>query len=308
MIVRTVIFSFLFLLSCSQKQTLTEHDILVLGHIYQWHTEGNKIDERLENKEYAAFKELWLLGDLCSETTREQATLEYLDEIFDLSSNSTKWAVGNHDIRNGNLDYISNTTGRPLYYGSIEDNLAIYVLNSQMQHYLFKDSCAYKQLQDQDFRSFLDKISKDNDIKHLFVLSHNPIWSDAEESLREYELIGNAQAGWIDMICEWNGEFRNQYLETLIEIQRKGVEVHCVSGDGGQYQKSFYETAESGINYYVTGINNSYVTGINEANYTVSGSQLKDGFNTNPDSILVFDYDTASKRYLHKFIPVENLR
>lgn len=300
MIFRTFIFFFLFLISCSQKQDLTEHDILVLGHIYQWHTEGNKIDTRLENKDYSSFKELWLLGDLCSETTREQATLEYLDEIFDLNSNSTKWSVGNHDIRNGKLDYIRNATGRPLYYGSIKNDRAVYVLNSLMQHPMFKDSCAYKQEQDKEFRSFLELVSKGEDIEHLFVLTHNPIWSDAEEELRQYELIGNAQAGWVDMICKWNGEFRNQYLETLISIQNEGVQVHCVAGDGGQYQKSFYETGESGIKYYVTGINNSFFSG--------SDPQDMDRFNGSPDSVLVFDYDTASKRYLHKFIPIENLR
>ena len=38
-----------------------------------------------------------------------RATLIYLDNIFNLSSPQTHWSLGNHDIRNGNLDWIEET-------------------------------------------------------------------------------------------------------------------------------------------------------------------------------------------------------
>lgn len=291
----------LLLYSCAKEKHTPISDILVLGHIYQWGEEGNRIDHRLENLDYKKYAGVWLLGDVCSATCRERATLEYLDGIFDLRNPSTRWAVGNHDIRDGNIHYITEATGRQLYYGGLSDSIAVYVLNSQMQHPIFVDSCSYKQRQHEHFNTFLDSVIHSNAYHSLFILSHNPVWADAEESLQTYELIGNAQAGWIDLICEWNGEFRNQYLDKLIAVQRKGVQVYCIAGDGGQYRKTFHVRAESGIEYLVTGINNSFLE-------VSDDPALSNRFDIRADSVLLLKYEQSSTRFTPEFIPLNNLK
>ena len=78
-----------------------------------------------------------------------------------------------------------------------------------------------------------------------------------------------------------------------------GKQVYCVAGDGGQYSKTFYQIGESGIEYYVTGINNSVIEHSDEA--TIQK------FNTEPDSVLRFIYDDSSNSFLGEFIPLDNL-
>ncbi len=290
-----VIIAMLF--ACSKNEPT--NDILVLGHTYSWIPGENKVDKRLEKVDYSKYRELWLLGDLCDYTTKDKQVLNYLDELFDLKSSSTKWAIGNHDIRAGNLEFIKQTTRKDFNYGTIENNYAVYVLNTQLENEYFRDSCDYKMQQHQDFSKFLSIIDTTTGIKTLFILSHNPVWSNAESSLREYKLIGNTSAGWVNMICEWGKEFRHLYLETLIKIQNNGIQVICVAGDGGQYDKTFYEQGESGIKYYVTGINNSVL----DNGYPKTIAK----FTTAPDSILIFIYVESTKTFVGEFIPISNL-
>ena len=50
--------------------------------------------------------------DLCARTSEKPSTLDYLDSIFDLSSDKTHWALGNHDLVEGNINYITAKTKR----------------------------------------------------------------------------------------------------------------------------------------------------------------------------------------------------
>ena len=291
----------LALLNSCQKDLnqVQEENILVLGHIYRWGGEGDKVDEILEDIDYNQYEELWLLGDLCAATTKEQSTLEYLDQIFSLSRNECKWSIGNHDIDYGNLDWIKEKTNRDFHYGEINDNYAIFVLNSQIEHKQFKDSCSYKQNQFDSFEKFIEDIEISDSVNNIFILSHNTIWSDAETSLSEFNLIGNARSAWMDFLCKWGSEFRHTYHPKLLELREKGKNIYCVAGDGGQYQKTFYHEGVSGIHYYVSGINNSVIEYSDES--TISR------FNTSPDSVLLFSFDQSSQSFLGRFIPLSNL-
>ncbi len=73
-------------------------DYLYLGHPYQ---SNSKVDKRLEEMDLSKFSQIWLGGDVCSETTQTQSTLTYLDNLFDLSNPGNFWSLGNQDIRNG---------------------------------------------------------------------------------------------------------------------------------------------------------------------------------------------------------------
>ena len=98
-------------------------DYLYLGHIYE---KQNTIDQRIENTDLSKYSQIWLGGDVCSETTKEEATLNYVDSLFDLASKNTHWSVGNHDVRNGNTDWITSRTGRDLFYTEYKDGCLLY--------------------------------------------------------------------------------------------------------------------------------------------------------------------------------------
>ena len=76
----------------------TNCEYIYLGHINEKH---NAVDRRIEEADLSKYDQIWLGGDLCSETTREESTLDYVDSLFNLSSKNTHWSVGNHDVRNG---------------------------------------------------------------------------------------------------------------------------------------------------------------------------------------------------------------
>ena len=49
---------------------------LFLGHIYQFYTAGDKVDERIEQMDLSGYDGIWLGGDVCSESLINYSTLE----------------------------------------------------------------------------------------------------------------------------------------------------------------------------------------------------------------------------------------
>ena len=119
----------LFLGSCTKESISVREQMIFLGHIYQPGFE-NRIDFRLEGVGFHLYDKVLLGGDLCVETTKERATVSYLDSIFDLSAETTLWSVGNHDLRNGHFDYITTATGRPFTYLAEKNGIRYINLNT----------------------------------------------------------------------------------------------------------------------------------------------------------------------------------
>ena len=132
-------FMLLLFAGCSNPESAREKEAeapgeartyLFLSHTFQYGTRGNEVDHRLRRLDLSRYDELWLGGDLCSETTLEKSTLDKLDSLFDLSSENTHWTVGNHDLRNGHPQWIAEKTGRPSYYAHTAHGITRLVLNT----------------------------------------------------------------------------------------------------------------------------------------------------------------------------------
>ena len=89
---------------------------IFIGHCYQPFTAGNQVDYRLVEFDFSTFDGVWLGGDVCSETTLEYSTVQSINTLFNLSNLDTHWSLGNHDARNGNLEWYEQLTGRRTYY------------------------------------------------------------------------------------------------------------------------------------------------------------------------------------------------
>ncbi|MBT8232579.1 MAG: metallophosphoesterase [Saprospiraceae bacterium] len=287
--------------SCQNFEKIeSQKTYVVLGHIYDWTADGSRIDKRLEKVNFKNYKGIWLGGDICSETTKSSETIKYLDHHFNLESAHTLWALGNHDIRNGNFEFIQNITNRDSYYSYDFEAGQVIVLNTQMTHDLMKDSCEWRANQGDFFHDQLDQILiSEGQIDNLIIFSHQAIWSDCEQPLTNYERIGNQKAAWMSFYCGKLSTFRTEYFNKLKEIQNQGINVICVAGDGGQYQKTFYQKGYSDIQYYVTGINNSVLKTNNDV--------LISKYNSEPDSVLIFKFDNIDKSFNGEYIPLENL-
>lgn len=298
-----VIFLFQFL-SCQKVNNDASlvsgvKQFLVLGHTYQWAADGSKLDTRLEDLNYSLFDAVWLGGDMCSETTREESTIQYLDDIFDLANPETLWTVGNHDIRNGNLDLIRKYTGRDLYYRHKIDSIEILNMNSIVEHPAY-DNCEEREKQGAFIHNFIDDcLERYQEIKYVLVFSHIAVWSDTDPYFKNFEKVGNQSGNWVDFYCEQSSLFKNEFAPRFFELADKGVELIFVAGDGGQYLKTFHYHSPKGIHYYVTGINNSI--------WATENPEKIAEYNTDPDSVLIMNYQMSNDSLWGEFVPLTSL-
>lgn len=252
----TLLLTLLFTIGCSKHVATRSESFLFLGHIYQPNVEDS-IDRRLSGIRFTEADWLLLGGDLCVETTRNPATLYYLDSIFDLSSESTLWAVGNHDVRSGNTELISEFTKRPLHYLQKHDRILFVVLNTNYT------STQCDVLEDQ-YEMFEGALLEDVD--HIIILSHHAIWTSYLLDRGE-EFQANAVHGiWRAHCRNDQNTFVAQVLPELQKVAENGIEIHWVAGDYGQ---------RTGTHKYQIG-----------PNLTLWGSGI-DKHRSQPDSLLL---------------------
>jgi hypothetical protein len=248
--------------------------ILFLGHTYRGRNR-EKVDERIELLKRECYEYTWLGGDICAETTEKQSTVDYLDSLFNLSSPNTLWAYGNHDLRNGNHDWLREATGRELHYVQNYPGMTVLVTNT---NYKRNSECDQWLDQFDMIKNVCDTISQ---ATHLFLLSHHVTWSDVEPDMNA-DSAGNANAAWLPYKCAHLTQFRYVVYPLLQQVQARGVQVVVIAGDAGQKDKAYQHQTDDGIWFLASGINNS-----TEAD-PIKRAQLP------KDRILYLDYEAES--------------
>ncbi|MEN8115692.1 MAG: metallophosphoesterase [Bacteroidota bacterium] len=219
------------------------------GHTYQWHTSGNKVDERLEKFDFSEYDGIWLGGDVCSEALLEYSTLEYIDEHFDLKHPNTHWAMGNHDARNGNWIWLEELTGKKTYYTSTYKGITYMVLNTCLTPY----DC--EQLNDQ-YRIIVNLCDTIQKSSHLILLMHHGIWEGVPGLPHPYQ-YAQSNLKYYSFTCD-NPEatFLDDIYPRLLEVKERGIEVILILGDMGSRKIDF--VSDDGIHFLGTGLNRSY--------------------------------------------------
>lgn len=256
-----------------------KQEIIFLGHIYQ---KRNRFDRRLEKVNYNRYDQIWLGGDLCSETTEEKSTLNYLNKHFRLDDPGTHWAPGNHDTRNGNTDWITEYTERELFYVHSDQGLTIMVLNTTFD----TTECQLSAMQDAMITTLLDTIEKSS---HLVILSHHTIWGDAITGINMWETANANKPQW-ESLCGTGTRFIPYLEPRLRQVQDRGVQVICLAGDFGQQATSFEYLSDGGIWYLGAGLNKGKSQEIDP-----------------DDMVIVFHFDPVAGSLNWDFIRVDNL-
>jgi predicted phosphodiesterase len=219
------------------------------GHTYQWHTAGDKVDERLEKMDFSEYDGIWLGGDVCSESLLEYSTLKYIHDLFDLKHPNTHFVMGNHDARNGNWNWLEEFTGKKTYYTSHYNGITYMVLNTTLTPY----DC--EQLNDQ-YRIITDLCDTIQNSSHLIFLMHHCLWADVPGLPHPYA-YAQSNLKYFSFSCtNHNATFLNEIYPRLIEVEKRGVEVILILGDMGS--RRFETTNEDGIHFMGTGLNRSY--------------------------------------------------
>lgn len=283
---------FLILFACGKDDDIplpeecdTVCNYLFLGHIYET---SESIDQRIEGADLSSYSQIWLGGDICSETTQKESTLNYLDSLFNLSSNYTHWALGNHDIRNGNLEWITSRTGRETFYSYYFNGITLIVLNT---NYIDSGDCTLMEEQTSLIQSVCDTISASS---HLVLLMHNVVWGGAP-GIKSPTFYANANASWIPFECNPPKRFIDVVYPQLLKAKDKGVEVVCIAGDMGQTASTFEQVSDVGIVFIGSGITSQITY---HEQWPTAGKR---------DSVLVLTHDLLAKKLSWEFIDIDNI-
>lgn len=242
---------FILLLIVFFKPVSAQNDTLeymFLGHTYQYHTPGNRVDYRIESMDLSTYEGIWLGGDVCSESLLEYSTLAYIDSIFDLNKPATHWTMGNHDARNGNWIWLEELTGKKTYNTNHHRGITYIVLNTNITPY----DC--EQLDDQ-YRMIIGVCDTINKSSHLVVLVHQGIW-DGVPGIPPPGAYAQSNLKYYNFNCYSNeSSFVNEIYPRLIEVKERGVEVICILGDMGA--KKLDEICDNGIHFLGAGLSKS---------------------------------------------------
>ena len=274
-----------------------EFTYIFLGHIYQWHSphELNRVDHRLETHDFGQYDGVLLGGDICSEATKFESTVAYIDNLFDLSRPSTHWSVGNHDVRNGNTHWIEERTQRPLYYTSSSNGLVWIVLNTSIDDIPgLADPCSMKADQIDMLYQALDTLENS---QAVVILMHHVTWGNVESGMQTFE-AANSNRPTYNFACDSVIRFNTHIYPKLVSLMDAGIAVTVLSGDGGQYKKSYAYQTVDGIEFFISGINNSVDT---------TQFMPMRPFNHEPDSVLLMHYNVPLATLDFEFIRLEEL-
>jgi len=231
------------ILSCKKSKTLVP-EIKQYLHISHTRTNTNApLDEVAEKINYSSFDLLFLGGDLAYSTSEDEATISFVDSVFDLGNENTLWSLGNHDYPN--LERIQNHTNRAPYYAYYKNGITILVLDTQ-------DSLSnIVGQQKMFFNAVVDTIQCSS---HLIVLHHKLIWMYGDSYLESIvPQTSNAEIGSC-FYCLNPNNFYTDIYPKLLNLKQRGIEVVCIGGDIGFNAKSFEYKTEEGITFLASGI------------------------------------------------------
>jgi len=225
---------------------------IFMGHTYQYHDNpGNKVDFRAEGLDYTRFDGVWLGGDVCSEASLHHSTLQYIDSIFDLSQPTTHWALGNHDARNLNWEWIMALTGRETFYAQYNNGITVIVMNSN----LVPADCESLDKQYRIIESVCDTIEHSS---HLVVLVHHGMWNNVP-GLPPPSTYAQSSLKYWNANCYFreNNSFVGAVYPLFVEVKNRGIDVICVLGDMGSNGKKFEMQSDDSIQFLGCGLYNT---------------------------------------------------
>tara|TARA_Y100000385_G_C13071501_1_gene629281 strand:+ start:1058 stop:1885 length:828 start_codon:yes stop_codon:yes gene_type:complete len=250
------------------------------GHCYQPNTIGNKVDFRLEQLDYSQYSGVWLGGDVCSEALVEYATVQYIDELFDLNNPETHWALGNHDARNGNWEYITEFTNRKTYYSYSSNKFTRIILNTN----IVPTNC---ESMDDQYSMILDVCDTIQESAYLLLIMHHGLWYDVPGLPSPVNYSHSNLKYWNSNCKDVNSNFINSIYPLLVDVQNRGIQVVCLMGDVGEKTNRFQMKSDDDIWFIGSGLyHNEADNNVVIFNYNVSELNLSWKFH-NLDSLLM---------------------
>ncbi len=259
------------------------------GHTYQWFSDGSKVDARLVELDKSGYDRIWLGGDICSEAMLNYSTMVYIDSLFDIEAPGNHYALGNHDTRNGNLDWYREITGRETYYAYNENGITTILMNTC----IVPSDCEHL---DRQFRMIENVCDSIENSSHLILIMHHAIW-DNVPGLPPPSAYSHTEFPYWNANCYYreNNSFTGAIYPLLKNVKERGIEVICINGDMGANGKTFYQQSDDGIHFMGCGLDNSRYTDPYEL-----ALQPK-------DRLLIFEHDIENRKLSWSFQDLDSL-
>jgi hypothetical protein len=247
------------------------------SYLHLSHTRTNQnpfLDSKVEIIDFSKFEILLLGGDLAFLTSQNEATMNYVDAVYDLSNENTLWSLGNHDTNSVAL--VESYTNRMSYYAYSKNKICFLVLNTQ-------DSLSNIVGDQLDFfNNVMDTIQESS---HLIILTHKLIWMYSHPILQsQIDSISNGQYGSCSY-CVNPNNFYDDIYPRLIEAKVGGIEVLCIAGDIGIKTKEFSFITDENITFLASGI----------------------WYNDDGNKALILNHNLVKKELYWEFMLIDNL-
>ena len=204
--------------------------------------------------------------------------------------------MGNHDIRNGNHEWIKEATGRDFFYTDTKDGLTIAVLDNNVGHAIGReDTCEERERQGEMLKNLTDTLQSSS---HLVILMHWVVWGEVGEDIPCKELANNCINGFQFLCGGHTSRFPLFIYEQLVELEKRGIEVVVVSGDGGIFTKGYQHTTPEGVDFLISGIFSTLDRDNPPTTVEV---------NLNPDSVLIFNHNVEEQQLSWEFVNLDEL-
>lgn len=262
---------------------------LFMGHTYDHHGLGERVDPRLEKLNYAQFDRVILGGDVCSEALQKYSTLEYLDSIYDLKDPNTFYVIGNHDARNGNLDWHNLFTQRKSYFVHSEKGIVSVVLNTTLN----PANCRELDEQYKMLAKVCDTIEQ---ASHLMIFHHHAIATRVPGLPDNWAYSNWPYYHWDANCYDADPSYLSTIYPLLQKVKAKEIEVVNVIGDAGFNSKGMDTTSVDGIHYLSSGIDNS--------RYQFDSLAL---IKAPKDQVLIFNHFFDQRRLVWQFHDLDSL-
>ncbi|MGB0914871.1 MAG: metallophosphoesterase [Crocinitomicaceae bacterium] len=235
--------SLLILISCTKDKVSAD---IIKDYIHVSHTrlnDNSDINPISKSINYLNYDLTLLGGDLAFETSVDNATMDLIENTFQISSNKTLWSLGNHDYTDTSL--IRNYTNRRPFYSFFHNDITFLVLDTQ------QDNCSIINEQLELFNNVTDTISSSS---HLVILTHKLIWMVDHPVL--HSQIPNVSNGQLDSFSYslYPNNFYSTIYPRLKEVRSKNIEVVCLAGDLGLFNNRFEYKTTDGITYLASGL------------------------------------------------------
>jgi Icc-related predicted phosphoesterase len=255
-------------ISCfSQGDTIKTY--IFIGHPRSDEEQGERVLKTVEIIDYSKYDLLLLGGDLTWNTSKENSTLEYCDEIFNLGDENTHWALGNHDV--SNVNSILEFTKKPRYYAFGKNNITFLVLDTEL------DSPDIKGDQLKLIRDIADTIENSD---YLILIHHKILWMIDNDDLKY--LLDSVALSTSNIS---HSNFYDEVYPNLQKARNKGIEVLCLAGDRTDINIEY--SPEDSIYFLASG--------------------LKESFSDDNNFVILLTHNLKSGKLSWEFVPLSEI-